>query len=76
MKTTTAISYEADDGTKFDALEECERYETVHGLIGHIDNNLYISDYDCGASAKDISNYIHENIDIINSYVNKNHKVS
>ena len=76
MKTITTIRYEADDGTKFNILEDCERYELVYGLIGHIDNTLYISDHDGKASAEDISKYIHENVDVINSYVNKSHKVS
>ena len=75
MKAITTINFESDDGAVFDTMIDCKQYEMIHGLCGHIEHNLCISDHTDGASSEDISNYIHQNIDVINSYVNGTHKV-
>ena len=76
MKTINTISYEADDGAKFETYKKCLAYELNHGLLGHIDKNCDLDYQDNYASAQNVSKYIHENIDAINSYVNKSYKVS
>ena len=75
MKAITTIKFESDDGTIFDTMIDCKQYEINYGLYGHIENNLHISDVTDGASYGDISNYIHQNIDVINNFVNKTFKL-
>ena len=75
MKTVITNVYISDDGTHFVDYQKCFEYENMHGLLGHILNNCELDRYDECAIPQAISNYIHQNIDVINSYVNKTHKV-